>query len=139
MNNKTILCAIDFSESSLSAIHWTLETAQLTGAKVTVLFCYRLIPTADHKESLELKRNSEEAAKMKFNEIEKSLVHGRPLSCQFICQIGFFPFLIDMQLRNAAIGLLVMGKSIVQSFTDYKSLSFEQFLKDTKVPVVVVP
>ena len=139
MNNTTILCAIDFSESSLQALKWTLKMARLTRATVTVLFCYRLIAIGDDEETLDLKKNMENEALKKFNEIEKKLMKGQAVSYQFVTEVGFFPFRIEMFIRKSPVGLLVMGNSIIQNFDEYKNLSFEQFLKNSNVPVVIVP
>lgn len=139
MDNKTILCAIDFSESSIQALKWTLTMAQLTQAKVTVLFCYRLIAAVDEEETQDLKKNMEDEAFKKFTEIEKKIINGHAVSYRFVTEVGFFSFRIEMFIRKSPVGLLVMGTSIVQNFDEYKSLSFEQFLKNSKVPVVIVP
>ena len=139
MDNKTILCAIDFSESSIQALKWTLTMAQLTQAKVTVLFCYRLIAAVDEGETQNLKKNMEDEALKKFTEIEKKIINGHAVSYRFVTEVGFFSFRIEMFIRKSPVGLLVMGTSIVQNFDEYKSLSFEQFLKNSKVPVVIVP
>ena len=62
MNKKTILCAIDFSESSIQALKWTMQMAQLAQAQVTVLFCYRLIAAEDDAGTLYLKKKIENDA-----------------------------------------------------------------------------
>lgn len=113
--------------------------AQLTQAKVTVLFCYRLIAAVDEEETQDLKKNMEDEALKKFTEIEKKIINGHAVSYRFVTEVGFFSFRIEMFIRKSPVGLLVMGTSIVQNFDEYKSLSFEQFLKNSKVPVVIVP
>lgn len=139
MNKKTILCAIDFSESSVQAFKWTMKMAHLTQAQVTVLFCYRLITAEDDAETLYLKKKIENDALKKFNEIEKKIVNGQAVPYQFITEVGFFPFRIEMFIRKSPVNLLVLGNSIVENFNEYKNLSFEQFLKNSSVPVVIVP
>ena len=139
MNKKTILCAIDFSESSLHALKWTMKMAKLTHAQVTVLFCYRLIAAQDDAETLSLKKNMENEALKKFNEIEKGMDHSKTVSYQFVTEVGFYPFRIEMFIRKSPVNMLVLGNSIIDNFNEYKSLSFEQFLKSSKIPVVVVP
>ena len=139
MNKKTILCAIDFSESSLQALKWTMRMAQLAQAQVTVLFCYRLIAAEDDPETLYLKKKIENDALKKFNDLEKKLGNGQAVPYQFITEVGFFPFRIEVFIRKSPVNLLVLGNSIVENFDEYKNLSFEQFLKDCSVPVVIVP
>lgn len=139
MNKKTILCAIDFSESSLQALKWTLNLAQLTHTQITVLFCYRLIAAGDDKETLDLKRNMENEALRKFNEIEKRVIKDRTISYRFVTEVGFFSHRIEMFIRKSPVALLVLGNSIIQDFNEYKNFSFEEFLKNNNVPVVIVP
>ena len=139
MNKKTILCAIDFSESSLQALKWTLKLAQLTHAQITVLFCYRLIASGDDKETLDLKRNMENEALKKFNEIEKRVIKDQTISYKFVTEVGFFSYRIEMFIRKSPVALLVLGNSIIQNFNEYKNLSFDQFIRTSKIPVVIVP
>ena len=113
--------------------------AQLTQAKVTVLFCYRLIAAVDEEETQDLKKNMEDEAFKKFTEIEKKIINGHAVSYRFVTEVGFFSFRIEMFMRKRPVDLLVMGNSIIQNFNEYKNLSFEQFIESCKVPVVIVP
>ena len=139
MKNKTILCAVDFSESSLNALKWTFDLAKKTQAKVVVMFCYRLIALTEDEETIGLKGKMEEEATMKFKEFERGQLNGQPVTYKFITEVGFFHFRIEMFLRNNPVGLLVLGNSVVQNFDEYKNVGFENFLKSSKIPVVVVP
>ena len=139
MKNKTILCAIDFSESSADAMHWAIQMAQLTDEQVVFLFCYRLIGAGNEDGTLDLKRNIENDAVRKYNEMQKILVRDQDVSCKFISEVGFFPFRIENFIRNGAVNMLVLGNSIIDNFDEYKNLNFDMFLKSTKIPVVVVP
>ncbi len=139
MNRKTILCAIDFSESSLQTLKWALAIGQQTQAHVTILFCYRLITENNDGEMIDLKKNMENEALKKFNQIEKKLKKTELGSFQFITEVGFFPHRIEMYIRKSPVSLLVMENSIVQNFEEYKKLSFDEFLKNSGVPVLIVP
>ena len=139
MTEKTILCAIDFSESSVSALKWAMLAARLYQAQVTILFCYRLIAPNDEGELQNMKRDMEAKAMEQFQEMEKRLGDGITVPYQFVTEVGFFPFRIEMFIRKSTINLLVMGNSVIENFNEYKNLSFDQFLLKTKIPVVVVP
>jgi nucleotide-binding universal stress UspA family protein len=139
MSKKTILCAIDFSESSLYALKWAMTLAQLSQAQVVILFCYRLIAEGDDGESLDMKRDIETKALEQFHEIEKKLVDAPIVPYQFVTEIGFFSSRIEMFIRKSPVSMLVMGNSVISNFNEYKNLSFDQFLLKTKIPVVVVP
>lgn len=138
MAKKTVLCAIDFSESSLHATKWAMTLAQLSQAQVVILFCYRLITEGDNGESLNMKRDIETKALEQFHEIEK-LINAPAVPYQFVTEIGFFSSRIEMFIRKSPVSMLVMGNSVISNFNEYKNLSFEQFLLKTKIPVVVVP
>ena len=139
MNKKNILCAIDFSESSLQALQWTMGMAQLTKSQVTVLFCYRLISQQGDEEIAYLKRKTEADALKRFKALEKESTGWKPVPYEFVTEVGFFPSRIELALRKNPANLLVLGNSIIADFNEYKNLTFEQFLMTAKVPVVVVP
>jgi nucleotide-binding universal stress UspA family protein len=139
MAKKTILCAIDFSESSISALKWAMSAARLYQAQVTILFCYRLIAANDEGELQNMKRDMEKKALERFHEIENKLGDTPTVSYQFVTEVGFFPFRIEMFIRKSTINLLVMGNSVIENFNEYKNVSFDQFLLKTKIPVVIVP
>jgi nucleotide-binding universal stress UspA family protein len=139
MSKRTILCAIDFSESSLSALRWAFKLAQLTQAQVTILFCYRLISIGDELESSIMKRDMEEKALNQFHEIEKKLTDVMPVPYEFVTEIGFFSSRIEMFIRKDSVSVLVLGNSVTSNFNEYKNMSFDQFIMKTKVPVVIVP
>jgi nucleotide-binding universal stress UspA family protein len=139
MVRKTILCAVDFSESSLHALRWTMTEAQLHKTQVIFLYCYRLIATGDEVESLNMKRDIETKALEQFHEIEMEFISKATVPFQFIMEVGFFSSRIEMFIRKSPVSLLVMGSSIIENFNEYKNQSFDQFIRNSKVPVVIVP
>jgi nucleotide-binding universal stress UspA family protein len=139
MAKETILCAVDFSETSIHALKWAITEAQSRKTQVTFLFCYRLIAAGDEGESLNMKRDMEAKALAQFHEIEMKLLNKSTVPYQFIMEVGFFPSRIEMFIRRSPVSLLVLGSSIIENFNEYKNLSFDQFLLTSKVPVVVVP
>lgn len=139
MSKRTILCAIDFSESSLSALRWAFKLAELTQAQVTILFCYRLISFGDELESSIMKRDIEAKAVEQFHDIEKKIMDFTPVPYEFITEIGFFSSRIEMYIRKSSVSMLVMGNSVIANFNEHKNLNFDQFLLKTKIPVVIVP
>ncbi|MEJ0055543.1 MAG: universal stress protein [Bacteroidota bacterium] len=102
---NSILCVIDFSESSQKALRWAIKLASANHARVTVLFCYRLITSTDDRETLHLKRDMEEEASRKFDALQKDLVKNQVFTCDFITEIGFYPFRIEMFLKNRPVGI----------------------------------
>ena len=139
MVRKTILCAVDFSESSLHALRWTMAEAQLHKTQVIFLFCYRLIATGDEVESLNMKHDIETKALEQFHKTEIEFISKATVPYQFIMEVGFFSSRIEMFVRKSPVSLLVLGSSIIENFNEYKNLSFDQFIRTSKVPVVIVP
>ena len=140
MSSKTILCAIDFSESSIQAVKVALTVAKWMKAKVVIMYCYRLISEKDNDEvTLNLKKNIENEASRKFSELEAKLKSVPDVPYQFITEVGFFSFRIEMFIRKSSTSMLVTGDTVVQNFNDYKNLSFEQFVKTARIPVMIVP
>jgi hypothetical protein len=139
MSKKTILCAIDFSESSLSALRWAFKLAQLTQSQVTILFCYRLIALDDKMESSVIKRDMEAKAIAQFHEMEKKMIDVPAIPYEFVTEIGFFSSRIEMFIRKSPVSLLVLGNSVIANFNEYKNMSFDQFMIKSNISVVIVP
>lgn len=121
------------------ALKWTTHLAGLSNARVTVLFCYRLIHTDGDDETVDLKKVMEEEASKKFDALQKNLRKDHAFTCDFITEIGFVPLRIERFLQKKPVGLIVMGNSLIENFNDYKRLNFDHFVKSVKIPVVVVP
>ena len=135
---KTILCAIDFSKSSLNALQWSLREGKLIHAHVTILFCYRLIP-GQPGTLTDIKKKIEQEANLKFQKIETEVIKGDSPAYQFLTEVGFFSSRIASIVDNLPVCMVVMGSSIVKNFNDDHHPAFEEFLYKATVPVVVVP
>src|SRR5205809_577294 len=132
MKKGDILCAVDFSESSLDALRWAVELATRSGSKLTIMFCYRLIAGFRDEGTLELKKSMEHDAWSKFYAVEKQLLKGKPFQYAFITEVGFYHLRIEMFLRTHPVSVLVVSHSIVQTFDENTNLGFAQFLKGSK-------
>jgi len=106
-------------------------------AKVTFLYCYRLITTGSSSESLQMKKDKETSALAQFREIEKNIIVTDAVPYQFVAEVGFVASRIEHFIRKNPIELLVIGNSLIENLTEDKSLSFEDFLNTLKVPVII--
>ena len=132
------MCAIDFSPSSLNALHWALREGKLINAHVTILFCYRLIP--GHSSLLpDIKRSIEQEANQRFQKIETDLIKADSPAYEFITEVGFYSARIASVVESLSVCMVVMGNTIVDSFNDDHYPAFEEFLLKSIVPVIVVP
>jgi nucleotide-binding universal stress UspA family protein len=129
-----ILCAVDFSESSLHALRWAASLARQFDEHLTILYTYRLIkPT--HGHALEMKRKIEEDSLQHFQLLEKEYLTDPLLSYDFQMEIGFMADRITDQLRHNHISFLVMDKSM---HVVNKEM-FDDLVGRLAIPLVLVP
>jgi len=134
-----VLCAIDFSESSVQSIKWANKLALGTRAHLNILFSYRLIQADKTADVLSFKRKTEEEARIKYAEIEKTVLAESPTSRTFITEIGFFPDNIENFVRKNPSSIIVMSEALVELIHDHKNETLMHFLKGLDVPLLVVP
>jgi nucleotide-binding universal stress UspA family protein len=135
----TILCAIDFSESSIQAFQYAVRLASTANAKLTILFSYRLIQTGQPEGVLGFKKKMETEAQEKYQEMEKKVINGQDLSRVFITEIGFMADNLESYIRKNPIAMLVLCHSMYLSLNDHKGPTFEKFLNSVNVPLLIVP
>ena len=131
---KSILCAIDFSESSLHALKWAAELSAKFNAHLTVLYPYRLLQTTK-EEVMELKNKNMELAVCKFSALENDYLNGKVTSFDFTAEVGFVADRVEEHLRKNSVLMLVIGKNM----NAYSQENLEEMIDQMKVPVVVVP
>ena len=134
-----ILCAIDFSESSLHTLQCANKIAIGTGAQLTVLYSYRLIQTGKVADVLSFKRKTEEECKNKFLQLMENVTDGKKERVSFVIEIGFYSDNIVNFIRKNPSSIVVVSDSLAQSIYDHKGLTLLQFLKGLKVPLLIVP
>jgi len=140
MKKKLFLCATGLTESSLNSLQWTFELAGKCEAQVAILFCYRLIPQdAEGGDNIDIKKTMEEGARNRFRQLEKNFIKKAVVPYQFYPEVGFFSTRIEAFVKRTQVNLLVVGSQVVQSFNENLNMNFEQFIKDLKVPVTIVP
>jgi nucleotide-binding universal stress UspA family protein len=134
LTSNRILCAVDFSESSLHALRWAARLARQFDAHLTILYTYRLIKAA-HGHALEMKRKIEEDSLQHFQLLEKEYLADPLLSYDFQMEIGFMADRITDQLRHNHISFLVMDKSL---HVVNKEM-FDDLVGSLTIPLVLVP
>ena len=131
---KSILCAIDFSESSLNALKWAVDLSARFSCHLTVLYPYRLIPAAK-EDVVQVKKKNEEIATRKFEALENDYLNGKVVSFNFTAEVGFLADRIEDHLRKNSILMIVIGKNM--NSTNQENL--DEMISHVKVPVVVIP
>ena len=131
---KSILCAIDFSESSLNALKWAAELSARFNCHLTVLYSYRLLQTSK-EDVVELKKKNVELATRKFEALENDYLNGKVTSFEFSPEVGFLTDRIEDHLRKNSVLMLVVGKNM--NSTSQENL--DDLINHVKVPVMVIP
>jgi hypothetical protein len=138
-----ILCAIDFSESSVHSLRWASKIAICTEAHLAVLFSYRLIQTGKVADILSFKRKTEEEARQKFLALHGAISNGNDIgndaAQSFITEIGFYSDNIENFIRKNPSTLVVLSESMANEIYEHKGQTLVSFLKQLKVPLLIVP
>jgi len=132
---KTILCAIDFSESSIHALRWAVEIAVLLEAHLTIVYPYRLIHTGNGGEVVRMKKAIEEEAIRNFAPLEKDILIGASLSYDFSPEVGFISDRVRDHARKQALSFLVIGRMAGEGSSEV----MRDLVDGIGVPMVVVP
>lgn len=132
--SNRVLCAVDFSESSLHALRWAVSLARQYDEHLTILYTYRLI-NATHGHALEMKKKIEEDSLRHFQRLEKEYLADPLLSYDFQMEIGFMADRITDQLRHNHISFLVMDKSMHAINKEM----FDDLIGRLSIPMVLVP
>jgi nucleotide-binding universal stress UspA family protein len=131
---KSILCAIDFSESSLNALRWAAELSSRFDCHLTVLYPYRLLQTTKG-ELVEIRNKSVESASKKFEALKSDYLNGKVTSVDFTAEVGFLSDRIEDHLRKNSILMMVIGKNM--NSTNQENL--QDLVSQVNVPVMVIP
>jgi nucleotide-binding universal stress UspA family protein len=131
---KSILCAIDFSESSLNALKWAADLSAKFNTHLTVLYPYRLLQTGK-EDVVEIKKKNVELATRKFEVLEGDYLNGKVKSFEFSPEVGFLSDRIEDHLRKNSVLMMVIGKNMNSANQE----NLDDLLNRVKVPVVVIP
>ena len=135
---KSILCALDFSETSYAVMKKALELAAQRKSSLTFLFSYRLVEPlglalADYRKSMEAK------ARQDFDAMVKRLKINSSVRYEFRSEIGFLSDRIEAFIKNNDVELVVLGQDMVRSINEHKGSSLELHIQSEKIPLVIVP
>ncbi len=132
---KSIICVVDFSESSQNALQTAADLSAQNHTHLTVLYPYRLLQTSRGEDLMDLKKRKEAEAASKFAVLEKSVLKGKDVSFEFSSEIGFITDRIESRTRKLPIQFLVIGKSLLMANKE----SFEELLTHLASPLIIVP
>ena len=132
--DKAILCLVDLSDASQSALRWATSMARTLNAHLTILYTYRFLQPVK-TEVLLLKKQSEGAALKKFLEWESEILADKHVNYDFRSEVGFVADRVEDYVSKNPVILLAIHKPIVH---DNKE-TVQQLIDQLKVPMVIIP
>ena len=133
-DSRTILCTIDFSESSGQAVEWGLKMAQHMRAHLSIRYTYRLIQSRG-VDVVHLKWSIEEEARQKFVKIERDHLIGKGTSYDFEIEVGFVSDRIQAYAKKNNLNMIIMDKHV----NTRSGETFEELMNDSKAPMLLIP
>jgi nucleotide-binding universal stress UspA family protein len=133
-DSKTILCTIDFSESSGQAIEWALSLAQHMRAHLSIRYAYRLVQSRGG-DVAHLKRNIEDQARHKFQQIEQDHLLGKGVAYDFEIEVGFISDRISAYAKKNNLNMIIMDKHV----NTHSGETFEELMNSLSVPMLLIP
>jgi len=137
---RSILCAIDFSDSSANVLEVATGLASQYKVPLFILYTYRLIDQGIPTDMGNYKRKIEVHAKEKFLELEKKVFLAQPpVPYEFLTEIGFLSDRINFNINKNNIGMVVIGQEQANTLNEFKGQSLHNFIRHSHVPFVLVP
>ena len=132
---ESILCFIDFSETSAKTLEWTVNMALTLHAHVTIVHPYRL-NNSNLKADMVLvnKRIVLEAAE-NFDKITPRLLKEKAVTYDFRSEVGFLNDRVLEHTKKNKTRLLVMGSNLASGNMEM----LKALMEDLSVPLVIIP
>lgn len=130
----TILCTVNFSDSSKHALQWAIDLARQLKAHITILYTYRLIKSKQG-ETVGMKRRIEEEALKNFETLEHEFLAGQNISYDFRVEVGFVNDRVEQLVQKTNINFLVMDREMSSNNKE----SFDELVEQIRIPLVIVP
>ena len=130
----SILCVIDFSESSRKALQWAVANAVTHQSHITILHPYRLTRGQYGESPVDLRKKIEADAKRNFGILEEDLLRNKSISYDFRSEVGFIADRVENHTRNHPVSCMVVDKSMRAENKE----SFDQLVDSAKIPLVII-
>lgn len=136
--HESILCAIDFTESSLNAFRWSVQLAAGSKRPLTTLYSYRLLPQSHDEAIQDFRKKTEESARKRYAEWERKILTNTGIKGGFVTDIGFASDSIENHLRKNPVNLLIISNSVLDNISVHKGEQLPLFMKSINVPLLIV-
>jgi nucleotide-binding universal stress UspA family protein len=134
-SGPTILCLIDFSESSRKSVEWAMGMAKKLEADLTVVYPYRLDVAGKREDVVQGKKDRDTKAVRDFEKMTKDILKDDETKCEFFSEVGFIPDRVEEHVRKRNVLFVVMMKD----FALPQKEVFTELLERIQVPLVVIP
>ncbi len=131
----TILCVIDFSDSSRKTLQWAIDNACRMKSRLTVLYPYRLKKLQNGESAFEMRKKIEDEAHLKFHELENELLSHVQIPYEFKTEVGFLANRVEAHSKSHGVNFLVVNRDLKTSQRE----SFDDLVEHTQIPVVIIP
>jgi hypothetical protein len=131
----SILCVIDFSESSKKALQWAIANANAHKSHLTVLYPYRLTRAQYGESAIAMRKKIEDEALKNFGLLEKDLLLNGKISYDFKSEVGFLADRVEEHTKNHPVSFMVIDKNIRAGNKE----SFDDLVENTQIPLVIIP
>ena len=131
----TILCVIDFSDSSRKTLQWAIDNASETKSRLTVLYPYRLMKLQNGESAFEMRKKIEDEARLRFHELETELLADAQIPYEFKTEVGFLANRVEAHSKTQGVNVLVVNRDLKASHKE----SFDDLVDRTQIPVIIIP
>ena len=135
MQQETILCVIDFSDSSRKTLQWAIDRACKSRSHLTVLYPYRLKRLQNGESAREMRKKIEDEARSSFDLLENDLLTKVQISYDFKTEVGFLANRVEEHSKNHTVCFLVVNRDLRTSQRE----SFDDLVENIQIPVVILP
>lgn len=136
---KAILCVVDMTDSCDRVLDVAAQIANACGARLDVLYPYRLISDNLPGDMSSLRRRLETQAVEKFKQLKNTLPHLEKASPEFFPEIGFVPDRITAYIKRNAVDMVIIGQHFSDPPNDIKNIDLPSLIGNSQLPFVVVP
>lgn len=135
MNRLSILCIIDFSESSTKALVWATGIAADLSAHLIIVHPHRLNQLVKNEDRVLAKKKMDIEATKNFEEIATKLFKNSSVSYDFQSEVGFIQDRVKEYIRKNNILLVAMGKKLMTANKE----TVDELMEQIDVPLVIIP
>lgn len=135
---KSIVCALDFSDSSEKALEVASALARKHQAQLAILFSYRLLPAELNDEASTIKSRILTNAKEKFQKLEQKFTLPGSVDYEFKTEIGFLADRVENFARKKNVDLVVLSEEQAHTVNDQRGSNLKEILEELNIQYLII-